>query len=476
MQHKNRAYPWQRRRRQFVLFLFTVCAAAAGLFAFVSWRGENALEREIASIRAKGFPATSADLAASYPAALDGRDGAADYRKSLNAIRDAARKGRQGDVTAELNKTPKQALMASALLDGMKAYLEENRDLLRLLHEAANRPPGRYPLDFAKGIQVSLPHLAPLRDAVRLLRIEALAAAAEGDTARAVDAVRAALAAADSVRQEPTMISQLVRVACHETTVDAVNRMLNLCAFSESELAQLHDFLRDSEEPDALTRALAGERALVLTSFEHPEQFLENIPAIHGFGEGAVSAVAGLIRVTGAINGERARYLSFMDEVIAASQHPLYQALPGMREISDRLQAEPSALPSLTDAVVPGLVQMTEAFARDASMIAAAQTATAIERYRIAHEGAVPGQLNQLVPEFLATVPLDPFSGQPMQYQAADDEYILNGGYQNAGRDQSAYGQWGQRGDPADLVFWVNRAAPAEKRLVAAEDTVIRSG
>ena len=40
--------------------------------------------------------------------------------------------------------------------------------------------------------------------------------------------------------------------------------------------------------------------------------------------------------------------------------------------------------------------------------------AVAIERFRRAHAGEPPATLSALVPEYLAAVPIDPFSGQPL--------------------------------------------------------------
>jgi hypothetical protein len=46
-----------------------------------------------------------------------------------------------------------------------------------------------------------------------------------------------------------------------------------------------------------------------------------------------------------------------------------------------------------------------------------AATSLAIERYRLRHAGEVPLGLEELVPQFLAEVPRDPFDGQPLRYK-----------------------------------------------------------
>ena len=56
--------------------------------------------------------------------------------------------------------------------------------------------------------------------------------------------------------------------------------------------------------------------------------------------------------------------------------------------------------------------------------IRTAITAVAVERYRQAHNGSLPTQLESLVPQ-LPAVPIDPFSGRPVLYQASGAGYTV---------------------------------------------------
>jgi hypothetical protein len=458
MEQARRDYPWQQWRRRALVGCMVALVTLPVVLAGIAWSDQVAFDREVKTIRAKGFPATPADLDKSYPSPPKEQNAAEKYQAAFAAMEKTERGWMQEDFTRDIEKTPKQSRLAKALAQKLREYLDDNAETLRLLHEAADRPASHYPLDFSQGIQLPLPHLAKLRAAVRLLRIEALVAAEDGDTQRALDAVKAALAAADSVRQEPVLISQLVRVACHETTVDAINRIMRLSNCSEAELAQLGGYLREAQDPGGLTRALAGERALSLTSFEHPEQLLANVSEVQSLGPAVASAVAGLFHITGMASGDRKHYLALMDEIITNSQRPLHEAMSLMETMVLRLEAERTWLPGFTESLIVAVVQLSEAFARDAACVAAAETAVAVERYRLANSGTVPERLEQLVPAFLPAVPIDPFSGQSLHYQSIEDGYILNGVYQNRPGDTSNPWAGGQRGNPADLVFRVDHA------------------
>ena len=61
--------------------------------------------------------------------------------------------------------------------------------------------------------------------------------------------------------------------------------------------------------------------------------------------------------------------------------------------------------------------------------------AVAIERFRRAHAGEAPATLSALVPEYLAAVPMDPFSGQPLLYRRTAVSYAVYSIGQNRGDD-----------------------------------------
>jgi hypothetical protein len=52
------------------------------------------------------------------------------------------------------------------------------------------------------------------------------------------------------------------------------------------------------------------------------------------------------------------------------------------------------------------------------------QTALAVERFRLAH-GQLPANLNELVPQLLASIPTDPFDGSPLRYRRLAKGYLI---------------------------------------------------
>ena len=61
---------------------------------------------------------------------------------------------------------------------------------------------------------------------------------------------------------------------------------------------------------------------------------------------------------------------------------------------------------------------------RKLAKLQCARTALAVERYRLAN-GRLPDTLQELVPDFLASAPHDPFDGQQLRYRRLASGYVV---------------------------------------------------
>ena len=62
--------------------------------------------------------------------------------------------------------------------------------------------------------------------------------------------------------------------------------------------------------------------------------------------------------------------------------------------------------------------------ARHDTEMEATMTVCALRGFTLTH-GKPPERLSELVPEFLASVPIDPFDGKPMRYRREGDGWVL---------------------------------------------------
>jgi hypothetical protein len=84
----------------------------------------------------------------------------------------------------------------------------------------------------------------------------------------------------------------------------------------------------------------------------------------------------------------------------------------------------------------------------DLAIDRASRVAVAVERYRRDHQNALPGALTDLVPRYLANLPVDPVTGGPLLYRQTKDAYVI-------------YGAGGNRRDDGGIVRYRVRATVA---------------
>jgi hypothetical protein len=85
----------------------------------------------------------------------------------------------------------------------------------------------------------------------------------------------------------------------------------------------------------------------------------------------------------------------------------------------------------------------------------AARVALAVERYRLV-KGELPEDLAILVPQFMESIPIDPFDGKPLKYKKLDLGFVV---YSVGADEQDDGGKERQSGtsEPWDITFIIER-------------------
>ena len=299
---------------------------------------------------------------------------------------------------------------------------------------------------------VLLPHLASIRQASRMLALDATVAASRGQGSAAVDDLAAIIALSVQVQQPRFLICDLVAIAMRSVACSRATMLLESMpeAFTDADLARLQQSLRSV--PKALTEMdLQSERI----AFEDVVQWMytddgkgggwfspsaSNLMMLEGLDNGAVNlsrddAVAtSMLVLTGPAAAiwvaDRRELMEFYD---AWSDELLARKAWTLRELHD-------APPTTTDAplrsgdwvvksryliaalLMPALERVNWSFAADRAQREAVETAAACVRFRLAR-GAWPTRASDLVPAFLASVPSDPWSGQPVQLKGQGNQF-----------------------------------------------------
>jgi hypothetical protein len=287
--------------------------------------------------------------------------------------------------------------------------------------QLAEMPDGGQPLTFpANAVQFNWGPTQDVRRAASLLLLDAMAAANADKPADAVRSLRALLNVGRAIGDEPTMISQLVRSACVAIARQGTGQVLGLCQPTDADgLDTLQaELLREADFP-RLAVAYRGERAITFQSFAWMTSGRAGAPAPTGIPVLDPIARWGMRSYLPAVQH---RSLELMTDCLDAARKPFDQQRAAFKAVP---QPDPNDWRSMmTRLLLPAIEKTADAGLRTRGELLAAGAAVAAERYR-RKTGTWPASLEALVPEFLPTLPNDPFTGQPLAFKRLPDGLVI---------------------------------------------------
>jgi hypothetical protein len=233
----------------------------------------------------------------------------------------------------------------------------------------------------------------------------------------------------NTLEREPTLVSQLVHMALGSMAREEIRRWMPRVEFSDQDLARFQADLRRSNYARSLNWSLMGERLIGKEGFQ-------GMP---------------LWQVTR--GDDYVEYLRTISRIQPSLEQPWPAPLKEMQQIENDLAPHANSglgrtKYALTIQFLPSLRSSVEAAARYTALDAAADAAIGVERFRRAN-GRLPERLEELVPQFLPRLPLDPYSGGNQRVLLKPDSIVIY----SVGIDGVDNGGVGDdRGKP-DVVF-----------------------
>lgn len=310
------------------------------------------------------------------------------------------------------------------------------------LRAAAKLPYARFPLEYdsAEPFGILLPHLASLKMTVTYLQLRSIAELDAGQTDPALADWKLGMRCVESLRSEPFLISQLVRIAGQSILTQPLWEGLARHQWNEAQLAAIETELARQDYLADFRTGMLGEQAGSIGSVEY-------LRHTRNFGEFASwtstsdqNAMPGPVELLYAM----AFHLMpdgwfYQMELNLAQMHERYN-LPLVdqtnRIISPTLnrqlateagiRLEPKTVANMAARLfLPALGRASLKTAQCQTTVDEARIACALERYRLAH-GQYPDSLDVLTPQFLAAVPHDLINGEPLHYRReADGRFTL---------------------------------------------------
>ncbi len=382
------------RVRRFLFWSLLLIVGAYLIWGRIeAWR----FSRAVAAIQARGEPVEYSYWYARQVTA-EQREAASLYARAAEFAMEAESGQQYRSSMLDVDKAGGPVLA----LEDMAASFRPDAPALQLLDRAT-------PLDFTEfgednrdlyDNQMSLQALG----AQACLRAELLAARGDADGA--------ATALVPCLRLQRTLLPNYG--SYHSARLLGSFRILfRHTAPSDASLAMLQRAVAAWPEEDGAVRALLQERVRFIGYADAPAR---------GLGERLMNALTQPL-----LTSVTRRRLASYDEALTVARLPLKARREALAEMGRR------PMPSRRGLFAAFLESrpLYLGFAHYSGTLDLAVRRTllsvlAVERYRRAHQGAVPPSLDALVPALLPSVPEDPYSaGQPIVYRRDPDSYVV---------------------------------------------------
>jgi len=414
----SRAVSGKRRKLKISHIFLLLLLIAAATFTLYRLNLKRKLRSRIEAIRAAGYPVTCEELDKWY-SIPEGVENAAYF--ILDAVeyyvepKDIKLLPLLGKAELPARNIPLTEETKSVIA----RYLNDNQKTLELLHEAATLEHSRYPIDLTLGNEIHLDHFSDLRRGYFLLCLQAVLHCENEEPQLAICSVLSALAIANSLSNEPIIISQRAHASQYTYTISILERLINRLDFHDEQLVEISKTLDNPRNLPGMTRAFAGHRCFILDAFENltilnDDMFGDNIPP---------KPILEVYKALGFADIDLITCLDIINKYIEAEKLPLHKRMDVTKNIIHKLENISCFHIGLRSFNLD-LSRYISTELRNIAELKTAQAAIAVQRYRLAKD-ELPDQLKDLVPDYLDSVPTDPFDGKELRYKKLETGFVV---------------------------------------------------
>jgi len=389
--------------------------------------------RELARLKSMGEPVTFADL---IPPVPPKQDGTLFYQQAIAQLEIAQKRLPQpvwDSVYEFISRQPQKPFK----LSDVQKVLREVEPALKTLRQALNFPHMRmvnWDAAEENPAGILFPHFSRFREFARLLCAEGLWRKRQGDMDGAVESIMTAMKLVRRMNDEPLLLSFLVQGAIFAITFNGLQRILEDADASPKAYRALMAELKAWDIDRNFVRALQGERVFSIVACQWAQK--ESLRELQKL----MNEYSNTLHINLSIWLSGKKTFIAKNELVMLQYHEALLSLArkgapydwtNLERLEKQWQKEVDRpAPSFSLGALKltwddnALVKMlffdwSRAMQRAADCHALqrlGQVAIALRLYRHEH-GRYPETLEELVPKYLPSLPVDPFDGKPLRYK-----------------------------------------------------------
>ena len=315
--------------------------------------------------------------------------------------------GKLPDIAA-IKSSPQQ-LLTPPSINLIKTTLGAFQPSLVEARKVTKLPQGRfkitYSLDF---FSTTLNFLSEMDSIEHLLALDVLIQAQDGKSQQAMESTLASFNIARSSREIPFVISYYHQIKIYIKSIRNLEQTIALGEPSKDSLSQFQSLLENEASFPmflAIAKANRADNYATLSYLKKDKDIIKTLQKYFDLKTDEATATKLVLEEPNILSW----LLKYTTSLVAIANLPHQDQQKAVTELALKLNEKPNLRKIFPSFIVNIGIESN----RNLAMLNCAITGLAIERYRITN-GKWPRKLDELVPEYLAKLPTDPFNGESL--------------------------------------------------------------
>ena len=336
---------------------------------------------------------------------------------------------------------PRAGPTYDAIFEKLPANVQLNAQQVQLIRtefakfpgqiEAARKlkdmPQGRFQITFSDDwITTTIQHQQDTREIADWLKHDAMLLAQEGDCDAAIESCQAIINTSRSLKDDPFLITCLIRLAEQSIALDTLERVLAQGEVSDEYLRATQLMLEREMREGSFVLAIRGERAGSHYLFDNLRtgKLKQNPFAVMGLHTGNLLDDWLMQAIPSTTVKHYPDYLRHMNRMVEYSKLPLHERAAKLAELDAEVRRGKNPVIRM---LVPAMQKVEMADRRVQIYLRTMVVALACERYRLKDEQKRwPESLDDLVKaKLLDAVAADPIDNQPLRHRRTREGIIV---------------------------------------------------
>lgn len=419
---------FQRWVQRICLTLFLL-----GVLFFFVWRLflHSEVKGRFDLLRKLGFPTSGTELNDWLPKLPESENGATKLQEAFELKRTFS--DSRSNLVIGLFEISRTNLLNQADLDLAREFLALNQPALEQANVALQFHRFGFPVDYSYGPDTLLPHLSELKSMASTFALQSLIVDVQKKESGSSDDMKSILRLADTLREEPILLSYLVRNAIISIATKTLERNLSLYEMDAATADDLQRSFAAVNNSNLLSRALIGELAINIPLFRLSKAEAEAASDEDEDGNSrsrTPQRYAGrsnsFVWFTGFLERDLAFFMATMTKGIGLATNPPPEVLQLDGYFQERAALARRRYYFMSGMLLPALSRVVAREVTVETNLRLAITGLAVERFRL-ENNRLPAALDELVPKYIAGVPTDPFNGKPLRFLPQSSGYVVYG-------------------------------------------------